>query len=254
MKIFVVNLKNSLDRKQNIIQQCEKLDIEVEFFEAVYGKELSEEQLKEKVFGYPDIILSKGEIGCSLSHIELYKEIVKRKLPYALILEDDTTFSEKFPLLIEKIKQIMQNNFSDEPAVLLLNNAKARYINSGAISLSENFKIHKAFGSYCTDSYIVNLKAAENLYSLLYPVKFEADRWGLFYQLGVVNLYKLIPSLFKINGAYISTIQDEERERLFITRKQQVTKMIKNLPVKMRFNLLLNRTKVNLNPFMRKGT
>ena len=47
--------------------------------------------------------MNKGEIGCALSHINLYKKIVSDKLSYAIILEDDVEFDER-------LKHFVSNN------------------------------------------------------------------------------------------------------------------------------------------------
>jgi glycosyl transferase family 25 len=36
--------------------------------------------------------LGKGEIGCALSHREIYREIVRREIPWSVVLEDDIRF------------------------------------------------------------------------------------------------------------------------------------------------------------------
>jgi glycosyl transferase family 25 len=91
--IFVVNLERSPERREAITTSLEPLGLEFEFFAAVDGNQLGTEDLS--VYSESDAIktvgraLTLGEIGCYLSHVGVWKEIVARNLPEALVLEDD---------------------------------------------------------------------------------------------------------------------------------------------------------------------
>lgn len=52
-------------------------------------------------FGRP---MSNPEIGCALSHISVYKKMIQRDLPGALILEDDTVWSTAATKLLRELK------------------------------------------------------------------------------------------------------------------------------------------------------
>ena len=40
MKVFIVNLKESLDRRQYMIEEMKKTNLQYEFFDAVNGKDI----------------------------------------------------------------------------------------------------------------------------------------------------------------------------------------------------------------------
>lgn len=97
MKAFVINLKDSVERREKAAQQLSEKGIEHEFFEAWNG----EKALKEKLFhwnkrrflvstGCPS---AQGEIGCYASHMMLWKKCVELQRPI-LILEDDFQLSD----------------------------------------------------------------------------------------------------------------------------------------------------------------
>lgn len=52
--------------------------------------------------------LSPGELGCTLSHLEIYRSLLASKNDFALILEDDAIFSDilSYKKLIEEIEQL----------------------------------------------------------------------------------------------------------------------------------------------------
>lgn len=74
--IFIISLKNS-SRREIIAKHLRSLNLDFEFFDAVYGKELSEEELAKIDFDfYPKEhhspkSLTLGEIGCAISHMNI---------------------------------------------------------------------------------------------------------------------------------------------------------------------------------------
>ena len=100
MKIYLINLKKDVNRLDRILQQFKKFNItNFEIVEAVDGKSLTQEQLDTD---YDDESAKKlvrtlclPEIGCALSHIDVYRRIIKEN-KRCLILEDDVVISKKF--------------------------------------------------------------------------------------------------------------------------------------------------------------
>ena len=92
--IFIVNLKRAVDRKKQIQQICKEYNLNVEFIEAVDGSLLNKEEI-ECVYSETKTIekigrsLSKGEIGCALSHLAIYQKMLKENIKQAIIFEDD---------------------------------------------------------------------------------------------------------------------------------------------------------------------
>lgn len=86
LTIFVINLVESIERRRVMMQRLQKAGLEAEFFDASDGRRLSTSDLPEKL---QRSSLSKGEIGCYLSHLRLWQTVVERDLSFALILEDD---------------------------------------------------------------------------------------------------------------------------------------------------------------------
>lgn len=92
--IFLINLDDSIERLEHCREGLSKYSVPFERISGIYGKELTEKQinqhysqaLNEQVFHRP---LSLGEIGCYLSHRKAWQTIVDRKIPYAIVLEDD---------------------------------------------------------------------------------------------------------------------------------------------------------------------
>ena len=90
---FVINLVHAVKRRAHMEEQLQAQGIQAEFIDAVNGRQMSETERqshlnseKMKDIGWK---LSPAEIGCALSHLKVYKLMVERQLPYAIILEDD---------------------------------------------------------------------------------------------------------------------------------------------------------------------
>lgn len=110
-KIFVINLEGSNDRWD--ASQAQLIDCNYERVEAVNGERLSLEafhQHFDKDLNHQQYhkVLTKGEIGCYLSHRKVWKKIVDEKLDFALVLEDDFVSGESISGLIDEVSQIHQ--------------------------------------------------------------------------------------------------------------------------------------------------
>lgn len=92
-KVFLINLDKSTDRLQNCQRILKTVDVVAERVSAVYGADLSEEELSEaysyEIAGAYHKQLNPGEIGCYLSHRKAWETIVEQKLDFAIVLEDD---------------------------------------------------------------------------------------------------------------------------------------------------------------------
>lgn len=103
-EVFMINLKRRQDRRVRMLRSLYELQIQVKIFDAVDGKALNTSQLKalniDVIPGYHDPYsgrtLTRGEIGCFLSHYYIWKEVIERGLEQALIIEDDVRFEYQF--------------------------------------------------------------------------------------------------------------------------------------------------------------
>ena len=102
MKSVVINLKERADRLELFKKNNEGQAPRFSLFEAVNGKELTHETLKEMGFdtdkSWRDPILGRvltwGEIGCFISHYQVWEMVANGEEP-VLILEDDVVLDKK---------------------------------------------------------------------------------------------------------------------------------------------------------------
>ena len=97
MKIFIINLLSSADRRERVKKVLEEKGIfNYEIIVAVDGRKMSAEQKRlafdqEKALKRYGRVCRDGEIGCTLSHQKCYKKMIDEEIDAALILEDDVT-------------------------------------------------------------------------------------------------------------------------------------------------------------------
>ena len=92
--IFVISLARATERRTDIIGRLEAANIRYEIVDAVDGAALDLSQIADRY--NEKSAITKGEIGCYLSHYNLWERIVAEDIPYAVILEDDAQWDEDF--------------------------------------------------------------------------------------------------------------------------------------------------------------
>jgi len=106
--VYVVSLRSAVERRARCVEILGRLGISFEFFDAVEGAALSEAEIgavydagrNAREYKRP---LSRGEIGCFLSHYELWKRIAAGTDGGAVILEDDFEAGEGLAQLLREI-------------------------------------------------------------------------------------------------------------------------------------------------------
>ncbi|MDE1493762.1 glycosyltransferase family 25 protein [Xenorhabdus bovienii] len=104
-KIYVISLRNELIRRKSIKKQLDDYNLNYTLFDAIDLRKMTEEKIiylcKNLVQSFKRK-LTKGEIGCSLSHKALYEVINKNNNSlFTLIIEDDAIISKNLKETIE---------------------------------------------------------------------------------------------------------------------------------------------------------
>lgn len=216
MQVHVINLKEAIERRKSITSQLEKLGIRYEIFDAIRGSSLSEKELHEKVdmqevARYPNW-LTPNMLGCSLSHLGVYRRIAESGTDWHLILEDDVELDPNIVHFMETFEQT-GNKFQDH--VVLLYGVKL----SGNIILDKESlfeeagrTIHKVqpnqhVGS--TGAYLIHKATARKMLENNPLVKVAPDTWHFFrdqgslQQLNCVYPFLSRPALFESTIGYV---------------------------------------------------
>ncbi|XP_030290464.1 procollagen galactosyltransferase 2 isoform X2 [Sparus aurata] len=112
-EIFLINLKRRLERRTRMFKTMTALGLHPTLTDAVDGKALNSSQLQalgiEMMPHYKDPysgrVLTRGEIGCFLSHHSLWVQVLERGLDRVLVLEDDVRFEPRFKRRLQAIME-----------------------------------------------------------------------------------------------------------------------------------------------------
>jgi len=108
MDIYVVNLAKDTIKKKYMESHLNEFDLAPVYIQGVYGQDLSDDELKkfykeEAAKATIGRALGHGEIGCFLSHLNIYFKMLNDNVKYALILEDDIELKFDIKLIIDEL-------------------------------------------------------------------------------------------------------------------------------------------------------
>lgn len=165
-KIFIINMDKDKERYAKIIRYCEKSDFSNERivrFPAIVGKTVPPEKwltsdaltdlrlIEKNGYKTHHHSLTRGAIGCFLSHYYLAKQLLNDKdNNIYLIIEDDTTI---LPNTYQQIKLSLKNAPSDWDMLL--------FYTIRAIGHNENDAFHKLKSFWGTNCYLINKTGAK---------------------------------------------------------------------------------------------
>ena len=179
IQTYIITLKTQ-NRLDNIEKQKSKLNTNAILFDAVVGDRLNLEELINNgvlsdEFRNGDT-KKKREIGCYMSHLNLYKKIKESNSSgYTLILEDDFVVIDNTNIdtIKECIKKI--NNKGEDFDMLFLGNL---YRVHGEIVIDNIYKDDKNKELLCTHAYIVNNSHINKIINLTSKIEMSID-WTL---------------------------------------------------------------------------
>ena len=197
--VFVINLRREKTKRETMRRRLTSLGIEPVFVEATDGRELDENSLK-KVYSAQKAVevfkreLSRGEVGCALSHLSIYWRMEEEGLEKAVILEDDAVVCDDFPAILKHLDEVpphceclLLGYDADIVREIFLYTSfwgSRKYF--GKYRLKRFVKV--AFGTY---GYMITLQGARKLLAQIETVDKPIDHYtgGL----EVLNLYGLSP-------------------------------------------------------------
>lgn len=220
-KTYIINLETCLDKKIHMQKEFDKLlsvgtNLHHEFFSAIDGDDPN--VLKNFNVVIPQWFdpnsgkaITKGEIGCALSHYTIWKKIVDQvedgTLPATcnvLILEDDVIFTDNF---LHKFNQYLSE--TTEKYDLLYLHRKPLCLE---IETKVSLHINRAKRSYWACAYIVTYEGAKKLVNTNYlqnlvpadeylPIMYGTTAFGfekIFESYDKLTCFAVSPSLLKL--------------------------------------------------------
>jgi glycosyl transferase family 25 len=162
MRVFVINLESSTDRREHMQRNLCRLGVEFTFFQGIDARrgehlEVSRYDARTAIreFKRP---LSPGEIGCFASHYLLWQQCIIEKEP-VVIIEDDVLIADEFPRALSAARQLI-----DELGLIRLGVTHNADKNNPASAL-QGFEIVQYLRNQVlgTQGYVLSCAAAEKL-------------------------------------------------------------------------------------------
>ena len=149
--VYVINLKKRLDRKENTIKQLQKLKMNPIFIQAIDANSISDFYKT-----LPSNKISIGEVACGLSHIGIWKKIVKEKTQLSIIFEDDIIVPDE--ITYDDIIKRYNDSLGGDVVLLGYCGGKAP-----VLKMSERKETTFPGSAVCLHAYILTYKGAKRL-------------------------------------------------------------------------------------------
>ena len=173
--VFVINLNRSEGRRREVSNILNELGIEFTIIRAIDGQNADPQILKRHYSPDASIKLHgrnlhDNEIACSLSHLSIYKMMVRENIECAVILEDDVFLKDSFKSLILEAPNIIKREWD---IINLYSNAKDVAFGEPIFG-SHKFSKFK-YDCNGTVAYIIKITGAIKLIQHAYPIRYAAD-------------------------------------------------------------------------------
>ena len=164
--IKVVNLERRPDRRQQMTDRFHEAEIaNYEFYRAVDGASLTVTEEMFNLFNGNDFGNRKGVIGCAMTHLNLWRQLLQDKdHDFYLIMEDDVTLGPGFKGRVKTLEQEMQDKELIMLGYHMYNSERAlnekEYSNDGVPVVQKLSLKSYVGGTFC---YSINKNGAQRL-------------------------------------------------------------------------------------------
>lgn len=181
--IWVINLDKSKDRLEKMKKNFDKYNLKFNRFKAIEGKKLSNYQIEKNTSWLcRNILCNHGIVGCGMSHMELWRQLLNdNTTDKYIILEDDAVLDQKSVDILSKIEK-----YIDKYDINMLNLYSFSLVDDSNLKFQiDGFKFGKSkFTGYLT-GYILTKKGAEIFLDNIKKINYHID-----FQIGYINFFK----------------------------------------------------------------
>jgi GR25 family glycosyltransferase involved in LPS biosynthesis len=227
MRIFVITLPDSTSRQESVKSQLHALNLPFEFFEGVDGRKISDDEIAKyydtkRANKYLGRDITKGEIGCALSHKNIYEKLIANNIQRAIVLEDDIIIDRQFPELVSRLEHLAINNY-----IIKMETAETQTVPWHKIRLGNGYVIEHPLSSVTyTWGYYIDIAAAKTMLKILDKIYLEADRWEYFKSF--IKLRILSKQFITSNNLFDSEIGARGENRAdYVSKITIINKVIK---------------------------
>ncbi|KAG9337839.1 hypothetical protein JZ751_027490 [Albula glossodonta] len=168
-EVFMINLQRRPDRRERMLRTLYEQEIACKVTAAVDGNAMNVSQIHDMGIhmlpGYSDPYhgrpLTKGELGCFLSHYNIWKEIVERGLKASLVIEDDLRFEVFFKRRLQNLMKELKSEGLDWDLIYI--GRKRMQVDHPEKAVPNIHNLVEADYSYWTLGYMMSLQGAQKL-------------------------------------------------------------------------------------------
>ncbi|MCJ8746058.1 hypothetical protein PDJAM_G00137530 [Pangasius djambal] len=168
-EVFMINLQRRSDRRDRMLRALRVQGIDCKIVAAVDGKAMNVSEIHSMGIhmlpGYSDPYhgrpLTKGELGCFLSHYNIWKEIAERGLKTSLVIEDDLRFEIFFKRRLKNLMSEVEREGLDWDLIYI--GRKRMQVDHPEKAVPNIHNLVEADYSYWTLGYMMSLQGAKKL-------------------------------------------------------------------------------------------
>ena len=217
--VYVINLERNEPRRTFILEHLRSHGIVPTIYPAVDGRRLDlvtvgrdgtySEALAVEKFSRP---LSPAEIGCAMSHLGVYREIVASGAEMAVVLEDDAMLAPDFAAGLDALLGELPPDW--DLVQLVYSCREYEPVSPRAVRFTMQRSMPVAAAGY-----LLRASGARKILDQAYPIHYPADsilgrspRWG-------TNVFGAKPQLVEVNNVFPSGILGQRNFRTRVTTK-----------------------------------
>jgi glycosyl transferase family 25 len=232
---YLINLKKNKARLENSCQFFDSENIPFTRIDAVNGWDLDEERIAQVYdadaaknrYKYP---LIKPEIGCYLSHLEAWQQIVASGADGGFVFEDDFTPLTAIAPIMEKLSTPDQSGLQWDIVKLFSLREEPKSITVTKLNDTHNLVIPYQVPT-CLLGYGITLEGAKRLIKTSVPFFRPVDEDHKFFWEKELNIALVTPSPLRVGDqqTQTGTIGDERKNSDRNTSFSRITRSFKSL-------------------------
>lgn len=256
--VYIINLRRSTVRREHIRELMNDLGVVYEIIEGIDGDELSDDYIRNNSDialwkdGSRTRFMRRGEIGCLLSHLKIYKKILEEGTGVACILEDDIVTGEGFTeflrpesLNLPEWELLYLGHHTEHSGKEAWSSGKKRI---NFYNYKTGIPVELPGGSY---GYLIKREAVSKILQHAFPLRMSVDHYiGNAPALGIKTIL-LSPPCVLHNYTFVTTMTHEKEPEYIDSLAESIRKQIRKIYIWIPFHQKLNK---QIRAYLRRAT
>lgn len=198
VKAYVINLARATDRRSHMVKQLARAGVDFEFVEAVDGRsiEFGDNPLVDlqgiQASGKVAPASVSGSVGCTLSHLAVWRLALEKGLSSVLVLEDDVELPDDFGPLASCVADLMSGaevallDFHAPGPVLRAVGEPSDLPGKRRLFTSDGGELRAA------GAYVATAQACKGLVASVLPVRSSTDDWASYVAMRAIDRLRFV--------------------------------------------------------------